>query len=143
MSASCRRRSRCGIRPGKVATVAERSGRYATWLGPPEQRLAPGDGERLLEPRGFRARDVLAERCEGVGPPPFVACRRMDAGLANQPLREEAFDDAVERAGAQPDGPAGETLDLLHDRVAVRVAVGQRDEDVEHRGRERKQIAGI
>ncbi len=30
--------------------------------GPPEERLAPRDGDCLLEPCGFRARDVFAKR---------------------------------------------------------------------------------
>src|SRR5262249_61526014 len=56
---------------------------------------------------------------------------------------EQTFDDAVERAGAQADGAAGELLDRLHDGVAVDLAVGERDEHVEHRRGERQQRSRV
>src|SRR5262245_3001499 len=103
-----------------------------------EEYFAPRDGQRLLEPRGFGARDIAAKRREVVRPPAgrVGAARR---SFSNQPFGEQTFDDAVERACTQPDGAVGQTLDFFHDRVAVRLAVGQRDEDVEHRRRQRQE----
>ena len=103
---------------------------------PPEERLAPRDGDRLFQPCGFGPRDVLAERREDVGSPPLVFSRGVHRGFANQAFGQKALDDAVERSGAQPDRSGGEVFDLLHDGVPMCIAVGERDEHVEHRRRE-------
>src|SRR5262245_53683193 len=107
-----------------------------------EQRLSARDRQRVLEARGLGARNVSAEGGQLVRSPSLVVFRR-EGRLADEAVAQQALDDAVERAGAEPDGAAGELLDVLEDRVAVRLAVGQRDHDVEHRGREREQRFGI
>src|SRR5207253_10800255 len=58
---------------------------------------------------------------------------------ANEALAQQPLDDPVERAGAQADGAARQLGDLLHDRVAVGLAVGERHQDVEHRRRQRQE----
>src|SRR5437899_197404 len=69
---------------------------------------------------------------ELVRSPPLVVVRG-ERGFADQPVGEQPLDDPVERAGAQPDGAARELLDLFQHRVAVGLAVGERDQHVEHR----------
>src|SRR5437870_1157441 len=113
-------------------------------LRPAEQRLAPCDRERVLEARRLGARDVAAECGEGIRAPPVIAAlRAMSVRLANQSVGEQPLDDPVERAGAETDAAARELLDFFHDRVAVRFAVGKRDEHVEHRRGQRQQIVGV
>src|SRR5262245_18968406 len=92
---------------------------------PPDSRHRP---ERL-EPM---AKHALAGSGEAVGPAPIVGGQRLDPAA-----RLEPRDRTVERAGTRL--PSGERLDVLHHRVAVLGAVGQRDQDVEGRLRKATQ----
>src|SRR6516165_9406192 len=58
--------------------------------------------------------------------------------LADQSIRQQPLQDSVERAGAQPDTSHGALLDFLQNRVAVFLAVGERQHDVERCGGERQ-----
>jgi hypothetical protein len=49
---------------------------------------------------------------------------------------EKAFDGAIERAGAELNFAGGALGDFLHDGIAVAIAIGQGDEDVEAIGGE-------
>ena len=50
----------------------------------------------------------------------------------HEPVGEQAFDDAVERARPELDAGVRSRGNVLDDRVAVAVAVGQRDEHMKH-----------
>ena len=50
---------------------------------------------------------------------------------------------AVERSGAQLDFAVGAGCDILHDGVAVTVAIGERDQDMEDGRRQRQQRVWI
>src|SRR5438552_7274536 len=71
-----------------------------------EQRLSARDRQRVLEARRLGARHIAAERGQLVRSPPLVVFRG-ECQLANQTIAQQALDDAVERAGAQPDAAAG------------------------------------
>src|SRR5271169_5813754 len=49
----------------------------------------------------------------------------------DQALFQEALDCAVQRAGAEANLSAGSLADLLHDGIAVAIAIGERHENVE------------
>src|SRR6185295_10241559 len=85
-------------------------------------------------------RNIAAEGGELVGPPPLVFAA---AELADQPVVQQTLDDPVERARTETDGAARELLDVLENLVAVRVAVGERDQHIEHRRRQRQQVVRI
>ena len=88
---------------------------------------------------------VAAELREAVVPAALVVALRVGAvaQLFDQALLEHAPDGAVERAGAQPDLAVGPRGHVLHDRVAVALAVRQGHQDVEHRRRQRQQVVDL
>src|SRR5438067_4195485 len=111
------------------------------------------DGERrrarlaheLHETGDLGARGLpAAGRDPVVAPPRIVATGALPlVELLDQPVVEHALEGAVERAGAEAQRAVGARGDLLHDRVAVAVAVGERDEDVENGGGQRHPRATI
>ena len=60
------------------------------------------------------------------------------AQLHDEPFDQQALDDAVERARAELHLAGRLLLDLLEDRVAVLVSIGQGQQYVEHRRRQRR-----
>jgi len=62
--------------------------------------------------------------------------------LFDQSLLQQTPDRGVERAGAEPHRARRARGDLLHDRVAVALPVGERNEDVEGVARERERPHG-
>ena len=94
----------------------------------------------IAQPLGLGERDLASEGGQPVGGAALVAARRR---LANHALGEQALDDAVERASAQHDRAGGPLLDLLEDRVAMLLAVGQRQQHVEERRGQRQQLGRI
>ena len=67
-----------------------------------------------------------------VAPPLIVIVGVRPLGqLFDQPFVEQPLDRRIERAGAEADGAAGPLVHVLHDRVAVPLAVGEGHEDVE------------
>src|SRR5437868_11903407 len=105
------------------------------------------DGERrrarlaheLRETGDLGARGLpAAGRDPVVAPPRIVATGALPlVELLDQPVVEHALEGAVERAGAEAQRAVGARGDVPHDRVAVAVAVGERDEDVENGGGQR------
>jgi hypothetical protein len=65
--------------------------------------------------------------------------RRARTALDGQAIGEQAFDDAVERAGAERDTAIGSRRDVFDDGVAVPRLVGESDEDVKHGRRQRQE----
>src|SRR5690242_12043070 len=61
------------------------------------------------------------------------------ARLCDQPIGQHALERAIERAGAHLHLILAVLFDLLHDLVAVLLAGGEREQDVEHRRGERDQ----
>src|SRR4030095_4808571 len=114
-------------------------------LGPPHQT----GGARLLQHRvqalHFGRRDALAEPGEPIVATPFVAAGRIGAfaELLDHPLLEHPANRTVQRAGAQLHLALGPGGDVLHDRVAVAIAIGERDQDVEHGRGQREQRCGV
>ena len=68
--------------------------------------------------------------------------RRARACLDEQPLIEHALDRAIQRSRTQAQRARGSRLDILDDRVAVPIFVGDGHQDMEGRGWERKQGLG-
>ena len=96
---------------------------------------------QLGQPARLGLRHRRTERRDPVVAPPLVVLFRRGtlAGLDEQSLLEHALDRSVERAGAQLQLSAGARRDVLDDGVAVPVLVGQGQQDVERRGRQRQQ----
>jgi hypothetical protein len=61
----------------------------------------------------------------------------------DQALLQHAADGTVKRAGTECDLAIGTRGDVLHDGVAVAVAIGERDQDVEDSGREWRINSGV
>jgi len=63
----------------------------------------------------------------------------------DQAVNEHALNRSIQRAGTEPGITVGETLDVLHDAVAVRFAVGERQQDVEdgRRQQRRRLLVGL
>ena len=103
-------------------------------------------GRSRLSNQGVEARDLCgcdaaAEAGEAVVAPALVGARAIGTlrQLFDQALLEHPADGTVERAGAQPDLAVGPGGDVLHDGVAVTIAIRERDQDVEDARRERQQ----
>ena len=62
--------------------------------------------------------------------------------LTDEPRFFHALQRAVDRARAHPHVRAGRRFDRLHDRVAVQRTIGQRKQDVEHGGGQRRLTQG-
>ena len=116
-------------------------------------RFSPYRGFKALINRLLRARaSSFSNRCasatarwracfrQAVIAAALVVVLRRGPGphLHDQALRQQALDDAVQRAGAELDFAGSLLLDLFQDRVAMLVAVGQGKQHVEHRRRERR-----
>jgi hypothetical protein len=86
-------------------------------------------GEQFLQMAGLFHGGAFTGFGEAVVAAALVVVFRI--GALFETLFEEAFDGAVERAGAEPNLAAGAFGDFLHDGIAVAVAVGERDENVE------------
>src|SRR5262245_21696395 len=84
--------------------------------------------QHVAEPPGLCERCLSAEPGQRVVPAPLVAARRVGAvaQLLDEALFEHAPDGAVERARAETDPAVGPRGHVLHDGVAVAVAVRKR-----------------
>jgi hypothetical protein len=103
--------------------VSHRSGRQ-----PGGARLT----QQLREACGFRFRDATAERRDAVVAPPDIVTIRMTpiVDLLDEAIVEHALDRAIERARTHAQLAVRPRADVLHDRVAVPLAVGDAHEDV-------------
>lgn len=86
----------------------------------------------LQQPAALRGQLVIA-------PLRFLSIDRVmvRSGFPHQPRFNQAVDRRVERAGPKPDGALALCFRLLLDRIAMGGAVGQREQDVQNRGRQR------
>src|SRR5690606_19066496 len=98
-----------------------------------------------LEPLRFRHHDLPPEARQPVVATTLIPSirRRALLQLLHHALLEEPLDRAVQRPRPQPHLPSRPLFDVPHDRVAVALSIHQREQDVEHRGRERQQVAWI
>src|SRR5918999_1230916 len=92
-------------------------------------------------PSRVGGRDTFAERCDAIVATAFVVARRGRpfVALLDQSGGEHPFDRPVQRARPEPDATPRATNDLLHDRVAVPLPVGEGEQDLELGGRKRKE----
>src|SRR5262245_19108833 len=93
-----------------------------SWNQPGGARLT----QHLLQASRFGGGCVAAETRQPVVASPFVGTFRIGAvaKFLDQSLLEHATDCAVQRAGAQSDLAVGTCDDVLHDRVAMSIAIG-------------------
>src|SRR5688572_28605099 len=101
--------------------------------------------EHAAEAPRLRHRDVPTELRQPVVPPPLVAAVgiRTISQFLDEPLLQHAADGGVERARALHHLALGARSDVLHDRIAVAVAVGQRDQDVKDRCWQRQETVYV
>jgi hypothetical protein len=91
--------------------------------------------DERFEPARFRLQNRAAQRLQTVVAPSIVRA----AAVSDQTERGQAGDRRVECAGTEAHVAAGAVLDVLDDAVAVALAVGQREQDVELLSRERQE----
>jgi hypothetical protein len=90
--------------------------------------------DERFEPARFRLQYGAAERQQAIVPPSLVLAR-----LTDEAERDEPGNRGVERASAETHVAAGALRDVLNHAVAMAVAVGQREQDMELMGRERQE----
>src|SRR5688572_310062 len=105
-----------------------------------EELLRVCSRDEITEPLCLGQRHLAAEGGETIRRAALVAA---GSRLANHAVGEQALDDAVERARAQDHLTAGPLLDLLEDRVAVLLAVGQGQQHMEEGWCQRQRCGGI
>jgi len=103
-----------------------------------EQIATPGDVHEIGKSPGFPLRDLQSLLRQPIVAPPVVVgfVVKGDLQLLDQAVDEHPLDGAIESAWPEPELAAGERLDVLHDAVAVRVAVRQGEQDVKDRWRQ-------
>lgn len=108
---------------------------------PARARRTHGAGQ----PLGFRTDYLVAELGHAIVAAPFVIERRVWAlfGFLHQTGSQHAFQAAVEGARPQLQGAIGLLGHILHDAVSMPLFTGQRDQNVEDRGGERKHALRI
>ena len=98
----------------------------------------------IRQPRRFRLRHLPATRRQAIIPAALVVIRSVRplvvSKLGDQSLLAHPLHGAIQRSGAQAQFSTGSGGHVLHDCVAVPVAPGQRDEDVEALRREWQQV---
>src|SRR5262249_8685004 len=92
-----------------------------------------GLGEHAGEARGFVDRGGASRTSDAVVAAPRVVLLGIGAliELFDETLAPQPVDGAVERPGTELELALGARRDVLHDGVAVAVAVGKGDEDME------------
>src|SRR6185436_4038737 len=100
---------------------------------------------QILEPLTFEIEHLPAERRELVIPTTgIVELRRWTlAGLGDQALLDQPFQRAVQRCRPQPHLSAAPLQHVLHDAVAMLLALDQADENVEPVALERQERVGL
>lgn len=99
--------------------------------------------DESVEPASLSLEHRAAKRRELVVPPPRVGVLQRPFGDFDQPFLDEALEQHVQRAGAQPDQAVGGLVDVEDDAVAVQWPVSQREQHVERERRQRQKRAGI
>lgn len=93
-----------------------------------------------MESFGFSGESGAAFRSEAIVAPTFVVG---EAGFLDESVAHEPVEGAVEGAGAHGDGSAVPGAGLLHDEVAVFIAVGESEQDGEDGGGEGRRGSGF
>src|SRR5271165_6065554 len=103
------------------------------------------DAYQFLEALAFGVQHAAAKAREAVVTSAGVVefARGAVAGFFDQALFDQALERAVKGRRPEPDFAAGALENFLHDAVAVLVAGGKREEDVEPVGFEREKIFGF
>ena len=96
-----------------------------------------------LEPRRFGPQHRASERQQVVVATPLVFLAGRSSGIRDQPQLDQPGDSCVERAGSRPERAVGPLRDVLDQRVAVSIPVGQGEQDVELMRRQRKKALWI
>src|SRR5262249_21284383 len=135
--------TRSGMRPDSSTAARDRS------TPPASQTRNQAGLARLLE-QGAQALGLRGGHAFSKAGQPIVAPAFVGAGgggavcqFFDKALFEHAADGAVQRSGAELYLAARASGDILHNRVAMAVAVGQRDEDVEDGAGKRQQRIGL
>ena len=103
----------------------------------------------LLHSRGEAPRPAAPPTESASGVPgadgPFVVVIGIGAlaQFLDQLGGEQALDHRIESAGTEADAPARPLGDVLEDGVAVPIAIGERDEDIERVPRQRQEVVGL
>src|SRR5689334_7011466 len=121
-------------------TTVTEGGRKALRLSLNEAALA-GKFHKLCQPPRFRARDVAAEFCYPVITTPFVVVSRCWSlsRFHDQTLIEHSLNGPIQRASANLELPARSRSNVLNDRVAVKIVLGERQKNMKSNWRQRKQ----
>ena len=107
------------------------------------QAARPRMPDELREPSDFGTRDALAERRKAIVASSLVVGARPSLfDLDDETLLHHPRDGAIQGARAQPKLPVGSCLDVLDDRVAMSLTLGQREQDVQSRRWQREEIVG-
>src|SRR5689334_906659 len=117
--------------------------------GLPRWSLVPGEApllrsrnlENMLQALDLGGEDALTEVGEPVVAPPLIVEFRIGAfiPLDDQSLCKHLFDRTVECPRPETDFPLGVAVHFLHDAVAMMVTTDERQQDMEHRRRQRQE----
>src|SRR5688572_27795331 len=99
-----------------------------------------GGIDQIGEPLRFAFSDRQALRRQPVVAPAILVglVVQRDRQLLDQAVDQHALNRAIERAWAEARLAIGEALDVPHDAVAVRLAVGERQENMEDGRRQQR-----
>ena len=107
------------------------------------QSACPGVPDELRQPSNLGARHALAKWRQTVVPASLVVGARPPLlDLDDETLLDHARDGAIEGARAQAKLAVRSRLDVLNDRVAVSLTLGECQQDMQGRRRERQEIVG-
>ena len=129
-------RTHRGTRGGRGATGRGRCARHSrSWV----HFLLSGDGEDRLETLALELRRPTAEWIESIVAAPRIVVLRRGAfsRLRDETRVHQTLEGAVEGPRAEPDATVRRGLDVLHDAEPVTGAVGEREQNVKNRRRQR------
>ena len=108
------------------------------------EHTADADVIEEIERRRLGLRHPPAERRDLVIPPPLVVQVRIRplVRLFDEPLREHLADRSVEDARAEGQPAVGAAGNLALERIPMPLPVGQAEQDLEHRRRQRQKVVG-
>ena len=104
--------------------------RFGSGAGSKSARSCGGAQQRV-QALGFGARHGASERRDLVVAAALVVGGRARGELDDERVFQQPREGAIERAGVQGDGALAAPRHLLHHGVAVQIATGQRQQDLE------------
>src|SRR5437879_1464933 len=141
-SIAFRQRIRAGMKAGEDAGgTGKENGRKSEPLRPPWfQNSQPRSGftQHACESLDVRQEHPASQRLQPVIAPSRIARCRAAGGFFHQALADKLFQIVIQRAWADFVLSRGLPRDLLHDAVPVQILRGERQQNVERRGRERE-----